>query len=163
MLINQLDLSSVIITIPLWNGSCQYGGMKLLTIFLLMLGATTSVNAQQQQKPAKTEGIASFYAHKFNGRKTFSGETFDNSAMTAAHNSLPMGTYIKVTNLRNNKWVIVKVTDRLHAANSRIVDLTQSAARKLDFFNRGLTRVKVDVVSKSFVNSMMRSIVQAAS
>lgn len=129
----------------------------IFTAIFLLFALTPCVQAQLKST-AKTEGIASFYAHKFDGRKTFSGEVFDNDGMTAAHNSLPMGTYIRVTNLRNNKWVIVKVTDRLHAANSRIVDLTQHAARKLDFFNRGLTRVKVDVVSKSFVYSMMQNI-----
>ncbi|MCK7556884.1 septal ring lytic transglycosylase RlpA family protein [Chitinophaga sedimenti] len=108
-------------------------------------------------KSCKKEGTASFYAQKFNGRKTFSGEVFDNSAMTAAHNTLPMGTFIKVTNLRNNKWVVVKVTDRLHAANTRVVDLTQAAAKKLGFYNRGLTKVRVDVVPKSFFYSVMQS------
>lgn len=134
-------------------------GMKKWTITVLMMlfAIAPAVQAQQQQKAVKKEGTASFYAQKFNGRKTFSGEVFDNSAMTAAHNTLPMGTFIKVTNLRNNKWVVVKVTDRLHAANTRVVDLTQAAAKKLGFYNRGLTKVRVDVVPKSFFYSVMQS------
>ncbi|UYQ91517.1 septal ring lytic transglycosylase RlpA family protein [Chitinophaga horti] len=127
-----------------------------ITVLITLFGLTQTIQAQQS-KPVKTEGIASFYAQKFNGRKTFSGAVFNNSEMTAAHNTLPMGTYIRVTNLRNHKWVIVKVTDRLHAANSRVVDLTQAAAKKLDFYQRGLTRVKVDVVTNSFINSLMQS------
>lgn len=111
------------------------------------------VIAQQKAKSPST-GIASYYAQKFHGRKTASGEVFDNNAMTAAHNTLPLGTYIKVTNIRNNRWVIVKVTDRLHAANRRVVDLTQAAAKKLGFIHWGLTRVKVEVVSGAFVNSV---------
>lgn len=113
----------------------------------------SSVMAQQKAKSTST-GIASYYAQKFHGRKTASGEIFDNTAMTAAHNTLPLGTYIKVTNIRNNRWVIVKVTDRLHAANRRVVDLTQAAAKKLGFIHWGLTRVRVEVVSREFVNSV---------
>lgn len=113
----------------------------------------SSVMAQQKAKSPST-GIASYYAQKFHGRKTASGEIFDNNAMTAAHNTLPLGTFIKVTNIRNNRWVIVKVTDRLHAANRRVVDLTQAAAKKLGFIHWGLTRVRVEVVSREFVNSV---------
>lgn len=91
-------------------------------------------------------GTASFYADKFNGRKTANGELFDNSGMTAAHNTLPLGSYVKVTNLRNGRSVIVRITDRLHRNNSRIIDLTKSAARKLGFLARGLARVKVESV-----------------
>lgn len=110
----------------------------------------------QQKIAAVTVGTASYYAQKFHGRMTASGEVFDNNGMTAAHNTLPMGTLIKVTNIRNHRWVIVKVTDRLHAANRRIVDLTQAAAKKLGFIHWGLTKVKVEVVSQEFVNSLPR-------
>ncbi|MGX5817442.1 septal ring lytic transglycosylase RlpA family protein [Chitinophaga lutea] len=119
-----------------------------------------SLSAQAQTKPrpkataAVSVGTASYYAEKFHGRKTASGEIFDNTAMTAAHNSLPLGTLIKVTNLRNHRWVIVKVTDRLHHANRRIVDLTQAAAKQLGFIHWGLTKVRVEVVSKEFMNSL---------
>lgn len=124
-----------------------------LTITLLfLLGSTTAVIAQKVNPP-KT-GVASYYATKFQGRKTASGELFDNAAMTAAHNTLPMGTYIKVTNLRNNKSVVVRVTDRLHAANRRIVDLSQTAAKKLGYYHWGLCKVKVEVVPKNYVDSM---------
>lgn len=91
-------------------------------------------------------GTASFYADKFNGRKTANGEVFDNSGMTAAHNTLPLGSYVKVTNLRNGRSVIVKITDRLHRNNKRIIDLTKTAARQLGFLARGLTKVKVEEV-----------------
>lgn len=123
-----------------------------LTIILLFILGSKPVMAQKVYPP-KT-GTASYYASKFQGRKTASGELFDNAAMTAAHNTLPMGTFIKVTNLRNAKWVVVRVTDRLHAANRRIVDLTQTAAKKLGYYHWGLCKVKVEVVSKSFVDSV---------
>lgn len=124
----------------------------ILLLWVILMGAGPAF-AQQKAKSPST-GIASYYAQKFHGRKTASGEIFDNNAMTAAHNTLPLGTFIKVTNIRNNRWVVVKVTDRLHAANRRVVDLTQAAAKKLGFIHWGLTRVRVEVVSREFVNSI---------
>lgn len=111
--------------------------------------------------PAKTTvkktvlfGQASFYASKFHGRKTANGEIFSQDKFTAACNSLPLGTWIKVTNLRNNKVVFLKTNDRLHPKTPRLVDLSKVAAQKLGFVNRGLTRVKVEVVSKSEANQL---------
>jgi rare lipoprotein A len=126
--------------------------LNIVVLFVLLMGAAPAVAQQKAKSPSV--GIASYYAQKFHGRQTASGEIFDNTAMTAAHNTLPLGTFIKVTNIRNNRWVIVKVTDRLHAANRRVVDLTQAAAKKLGFIHWGLTRVKVEVVSKAFINSV---------
>ena len=73
---------------------------------------------------------------------------FDPDKMTAAHNRLPMGTMIKVTNLRNKRSVIVKVNDRLHYRNKRIVDLSRAAAAKLGYVGRGLAKVKVEVLDE---------------
>ena len=101
-------------------------------------------------------GVASYYHKKFHGRKTASGDLYDLTKMTAAHNSLPMNTYIKVTNLRNNKKVIVRVNDRLHHKNTRLVDLSHAAAKKLGYIGRGLVKVKVEVLGttrpKGYVN-----------
>lgn len=91
-------------------------------------------------------GVASYYHSKFNGRLTASGEVYDESKMTAAHNRIPMGTLIKVTNLRNKRSVVVRVNDRLHHRNTRLVDLSKAAAAKLGYLARGLTRVKVEVL-----------------
>ena len=93
-------------------------------------------------------GQASFYSDKFNGRKTASGEIFRQSKMTCASNMLKLGTWIKVTNLRNGNSAIVKVNDRLHPKMRRIVDLTRAVAKKLGFTAAGLTRVKVEVLGK---------------
>ena len=93
-------------------------------------------------------GMASFYSNKFNGRKTANGEIFSNQKLTAAHNTLPLGTYVRVTNLRNGRTVIVKINDRLHHRNKRIIDLSRAAATKLGFIKSGLTRVKVEVLGK---------------
>lgn len=100
------------------------------------------------RKPDIQYGIASFYSDKFQGRKTSSGEIFSQKKLTAAHNTLPLGTYIRVTNLRNKKSVIVRVNDRLHHRNKRLVDLSRSAASKIGFIRSGITRVRVDVLGK---------------
>ena len=90
-------------------------------------------------------GQASFYANKFNGRKTASGELFSQKKFTCACNILPLGTWVKVTNLRNGKSVVVKINDRIHPRMKRVVDLSKVAAQKLDYVSRGLTRVKVEI------------------
>ncbi len=93
-------------------------------------------------------GQASFYSNSFDGKKTANGETYRQKGFTCACNSLPLGTLIEVTNLKNNKKVLVKVNDRMHPRMKRLVDLTLAAAKQLDFVNAGLTRVKVVVVNK---------------
>ncbi|HJW17102.1 MAG TPA: septal ring lytic transglycosylase RlpA family protein [Flavisolibacter sp.] len=99
-------------------------------------------------KPKVYYGIASYYADKFNGRPTANGEIYDHNKLTAACNILPLGTWIRVTNLKNNKSVIVKTNDRLHPRMKRIVDLSKSAAKLLAYTGRGLTQVKVEVLEK---------------
>ena len=91
-------------------------------------------------------GLASFYAEKFQGRTTASGETFSQVELTAACNVFPLGTFLKVTNLKNHKSIIVKTNDRLHPKTKRLIDLSLSGAQKLDYVSRGLTRVKIEVV-----------------
>lgn len=92
-------------------------------------------------------GKASFYADKFDGRVTASGEVFDQNKLTAAHRTLPFGTTAKVTNLDNQKSVIVKINDRGPFVNDRVIDLSKNAARRLDFIKKGVAKVKVEVLS----------------
>ncbi len=124
--------------------------LLLMVIITLSFAAfaQTPVN-YRLAKPAKVQyGTASYYADKFNGRRTANGEIFSQEKMTCAHNTLPLGTWIKVTNLRNKQTVIVRVTDRLHHRNPRLVDLSKKAAKKLGYVGQGLTKVKVEVLSK---------------
>lgn len=93
-------------------------------------------------------GTASYYADKFNGRETANGEIYDSRKMTAACNVLPLGTWIRVTNLSNQRSVIVKTNDHLHARMTRIVDLSRIAAEKLGYIGKGLTKVRVEVLEK---------------
>ncbi|MBC7412952.1 MAG: septal ring lytic transglycosylase RlpA family protein [Bacteroidia bacterium] len=93
-----------------------------------------------------TTGVASYYAKRFNGRRTSSGEIFNHQKLTCAHKTLPFGTVLVLTNLRNNKKVTVKVNDRLPQKSKRTVDLTLKAAKELDFITKGLTKVKIEIV-----------------
>ena len=89
------------------------------------------------------QGVASWYGNKFHGRRTSSGETYDMYAMTAAHKSLPLPTYARVTNLQNGRSVVVKVNDRGPFLHNRIIDLSYAAAEKLDIVNKGTGFVEV--------------------
>lgn len=89
-------------------------------------------------------GVASFYAKKFEGRRCANGEIFRHSQLTAAHKTLKMGTWVKVTNLKNDSSVIVKINDRLPKRSKRSIDLTLKAAQQLNFVSKGLTRVKIE-------------------
>ena len=91
-------------------------------------------------------GISSFYGKEFHGRKTANGEVFDMYAMTAAHRTLPFGTWIRVTNLRNGKRVVVKVNDRGPYVEGRILDLSYEAASRLDMVKYGTEKVKIEVL-----------------
>jgi rare lipoprotein A len=91
-------------------------------------------------------GTASWYGEYFVGKPTASGEDFDMYDMTAAHPSLPLGSYVQVTNLRNGRAVVVKVNDRGPIVPGRIIDLSYGAAQVLKFENRGLQKVRLDLV-----------------
>jgi rare lipoprotein A len=91
-------------------------------------------------------GTASWYGEDFDGKPTASGETYDMFGMTAAHPTLPLGSYVKVTNLRNGRSVVVKVNDRGPIVPGRIIDLSLSAAEALNFKASGIQKVRLDVV-----------------
>ena len=91
-------------------------------------------------------GTASWYGEYFDGKPTASGEPYDMYDMTAAHLTLPLGTYVRVTNLQNGKSVIVRVNDRGPYVEGRTIDLSYGAAQALKFTEKGLQRVRLDVV-----------------
>jgi rare lipoprotein A len=127
----------------------KYFYLILLGFFLYSFGLQAQTRNTRTGTPAKVQyGTASFYADKFVGRKTANGDIFSQDKMTAAHNTLPLGTWIRVTNLRNKKAVVVRINDRLHRQNPRLVDLSKSAAKKLGYTGHGLTRVKVEVLGR---------------
>ena len=104
--------------------------------------------AKKIKTPRILYGTASFYANKFQGRLTANGEIFDQGKMTAACNVLPFGTWIRVTNLRNSRSVIVRINDRLHPRMTRLVDMSRIGSQKLNYLSSGLARIKVEVLGK---------------
>ena len=95
----------------------------------------------------KTRGVASWYGTKFHKQRTSSGEKYDMYALTAAHKTLPLPTYLKVKNLENGRVVIVKVNDRGPFHTSRILDLSFGAATKLGIFPKGTAMVEIEALS----------------
>lgn len=92
-------------------------------------------------------GEASYYADKFNGKKTANGETYNMFDLTAAHPNLPFDTEVRILNLKNNKEVIVRINDRMPNFKSRIIDLSYAAAKKIDMISDGITEIKLEVIS----------------
>lgn len=90
------------------------------------------------------KGKASYYASKFEGRRTASGEVFRQDSLTAAHKTLPFGTFVKVTNTKNDSTVIVKINDRLGKSSSHSIDLSLRAAKQLNFVRQGITTVTIE-------------------
>ena len=95
----------------------------------------------------KAEGTASWYGQKFHGHRTSNGETYDMYAFSAAHKSLPLPTYLKVTNLDNQRSVIVRVNDRGPFHGDRLIDLSYAAAARLGYHKKGLARVRVEAIT----------------
>ena len=117
-------------------------------IFIIGLFTIIPFLATGQEEPFRQTGKASFYAGSFEGRTTASGEKYYHEKLTAAHKTLPMGTIVKVTNLENDQTVAVRINDRGPNKPGRIIDLSRSAARRIDMLSRGVTRVRIEVIKK---------------
>ncbi len=142
-----------------------------LSVMLCLTGAkaaepaSTNINPQplnkSEKKPEKQAkhrwyqiGRASWYGQYFQGRETASGETYNMYGLTCAHRSLPLGTILRVTNLRNHKSVVVRVNDRGPYPENRVVDLSYAAASFLGFSERGLAPVRLDVLQPSEISQL---------
>jgi rare lipoprotein A len=106
---------------------------------------TQSRKQAGKQKPYQV-GTASWYGQDFEGKPTASGEPYDMYDMTAAHLTLPLGSYVKVTNLHNGRSVVVRVNDRGPIVPGRIIDVSYGAAQALEFRHKGLQRVRLDLI-----------------
>jgi len=91
-------------------------------------------------------GIASYYGRKFHKKRTANGEIFNMYKVSAAHKTYPLGTKVKVTNMKNGKSIKLTINDRGPYVKGRIIDLSYKAARKIDFVNQGTTKVRIDVI-----------------
>ena len=121
-------------------------GLILAALSTLLAGCASPGRIDLQGYRA--EGLASYYGARHHGRKTASGERFDQHALTAAHRSLPFGSRVQVTNLGNGKSVVVRINDRGPYARGRIIDLSQKAAEQLDMLRDGVARVRVEQVAE---------------
>ena len=120
----------------------------LLSLFLFLCIAGCASHPRYHARPPfifYQIGYASYYAHKFHGRPTASGEIFDMNGLSAAHRELPLGTVIRVTHLKNGKSIIIPVNDRGPFIEGRILDLSLGAAKKLDMVNEGVAKVKIEI------------------
>ena len=107
--------------------------------------ATQNPAVTKSSKPLAI-GKASWYGEYFDGKPTASGEPYDMYELTAAHRTLPLGSWVKVTNLRNRRWVLVRINDRGPVPLERIIDLSYSAARILRMSGQGIAKVRLDLV-----------------
>lgn len=115
-----------------------------LALFALLAGcASHDIDPRGYDKT----GTASYYGSRHHGKRTASGEPFNKNAMTAAHRSLPFGTRVKVTNLNNDRSVVVRINDRGPHTRGRLIDLSHAAAEKLGMIRSGTARVRVQSLS----------------
>jgi len=112
---------------------------SLLLVFLLSFFAGNSTYI--------SEGKASFYADRFHGLRTSSGERYDKTLLTAAHVSLPFNTFVKVTNVKNGKSVVVRINDRMAKKRHAVIDLSKAAAKEIDMIRDGVASVKIEEVT----------------
>ncbi|MFI0397853.1 MAG: septal ring lytic transglycosylase RlpA family protein [Thiolinea sp.] len=123
------------------------GALLIITCTASQAATKHSVATNKPAASAGFVGVASFYAKKFHGRFTASGQRYDNNGFTAAHGRLPFGTKLKVTNLHNKRSVIVTVNDRgAFHSYGRIIDLSRAAAKEIGMINRGTAKVKLEVL-----------------
>lgn len=114
----------------------------LLLLFCLL--TPTPGQSEDDEPDRSTVGLASFYARKLHGRRTASGERLDRQAMTAAHRSYPFGTRVRVTNLANGKSAVVRINDRGPHVASRVIDLTEAAAKAIGLWRKGVVSVRLE-------------------
>ena len=109
-------------------------------------GEVYTTRTHQDAKDYSKEGIASYYHNKFNGRRTSSGELYNSTLYTAAHKTLPLNSYAVVTNMNNQRKVIVRINDRGPFSKDRIIDLSHAAAKEIGIIGSGMGMVKIEAL-----------------
>lgn len=135
------DVSQIPDAVPKVEPRSKYGNPRQYEVFGKNYYTMASAEGYREK------GIASWYGTKFHGRRTSSGEIYDMYAMTAAHKTLPLPSYVEVTNLENGRKVVVKVNDRGPFHDNRLIDLSYSAATKLGIVDQGTGLVEVRVIT----------------
>lgn len=131
------------IAMPVSNKNLYFTGLMIL-IFIISFPGCAGYRHNIERSLHKEAGIASWYGPGFHGRRMANGKAYNQNAMTAAHRGLPFGTSVKVTNVDNNKSVVVKITDRGPYTGRRVIDLSRAAAKELGFIRVGTARVVIE-------------------
>jgi rare lipoprotein A len=134
--------------------------IPLFVLSLLAIGCSSSPRFVVKETPEVVtpgssfvqDGIASYYADEFHGRTTSNGETFDMNALTAAHQTLPFGTLVKVTNKATGRSVVVRINDRGPFLKDRIIDLSRGAAEKIGMIGPGTAEVHLEIIQWGTAN-----------
>ncbi len=113
----------------------------------------TAASAPAPQIRSEETGLASWYGHPYHGRAASNGEIYDMEKLTAAHRTLPFGTWVHVTNLANSKSVDVRIIDRGPFVNGRVIDLSHAAAQAIDLIGPGVAEVRLDILSAPQITS----------
>ena len=121
---------------------------NILPILFLFIGFFLSASDLYSQDTIVLKGTANYYSDKFHGRKTYNSEKYDKNAFTAANATLPMNTWVKVTNLKNGKVVVVRINDRCSNNAKRVIDLSKAAAKEIDMIRDGVVVIEKYVAPK---------------
>lgn len=125
----------------------------VFSLFLILLSFQVSA---QVDSLLIEKGVASYYGGKFHGRKTASGEIFNKESLTAAHKILPFGTVVKVTNLKRNTSVVVRINDRLPISSKRQIDLSEGAAGVLGMLRDGIGQVRIEAIDLDQLDKLIK-------
>ena len=136
---------ALLVSLGAAQGPNRSGSAKYAAVPQSVTEAKPGIAKRVSGKPYQV-GTASWYGSDFEGKPTASGEPYNMYDLTAAHPTLPLGTYVKVTNLRNRRIVVVRINDRGPVVEGRIIDVSYSAAKVLKFHTRGVQRVRLDIV-----------------
>jgi rare lipoprotein A len=127
----------------------------LIMIIVISIFCTIAYAGKPVKSSNVKTGTASYYSNKFNGRRTSSGEIFNNKHYTAAHPFLPFGTFVLVTNLNNEKSVVVKINDRFKPKKDHILDITKAAAKEIDLLRYGMAKISMEVIADTTVTDFV--------
>ncbi|WP_290698063.1 septal ring lytic transglycosylase RlpA family protein [Amphritea sp.] len=152
---SKVDVSNVPDAVPRVEPKSRGGNKSPYTV----LGK--SYHVMSSSAGYKERGVASWYGKKFHGHKTSNGETYNMYAMSAAHKSLPLPSYVQVTNLKNGRKVIVRVNDRGPFHGGRIIDLSYAAASKLDMLGQGTAKIEVEAIDPKRWSGSSAGVVRA--
>lgn len=120
--------------------------LKIISILTIISFKLAFAGSQLQENRNQQIGIASYYSVKHDNKRTASGEKYHSTNLTAAHKTLAFGTLVKVTNLKNNKSVLVKINDRGPFVKGRVLDLSYAAAKEIDMVRSGMAKVKLEII-----------------